>query len=241
MAWMTVEWSRSNSRAIWESESGVSSRVRNIARCRARATVGVRLAERRSAREMPSTDETASWIALTVGATTEPGAGRASASVGPRAWSIAAAGKGLVEDGGDREDAGERALEPADVARSAIAISRRTSGSGSSSTASEAKRQSRATRVRRSGGVDLDGEAPLEAVAKALLERGQGSRRPVARDHDLLAGREQGVEGVDELLLGALLALEELDVVDEQRVEPAVALLEALGSVGPKRGRRTRW
>jgi hypothetical protein len=38
----------------------------------------------------------------------------------------------------------------------------------------------------------------------------------------------QRVEGVEELLLEALLALEELDVVDEQDVVGAVALLEAL-------------
>src|SRR5438552_13837021 len=41
---------------------------------------------------------------------------------------------------------------------------------------------------------------------------------------------------MDELLLGALLALEGLNVVDEQRVELAVALLEALGAVLAKRG-----
>ena len=37
---------------------------------------------------------------------------------------------------------------------------------------------------------------------------------------------------MDELLLGARLALEDLDVVDQERVEPAVALLEALRPVG---------
>ncbi len=39
----------------------------------------------------------------------------------------------------------------------------------------------------------------------------------------------QGVEGVEELLLGLRLALEELDVVDEQHVDVAEARLEVVG------------
>ncbi len=116
------------------------------------------------------------------------------------------------------------------------AIWRRTSGSGRPSTASEAKRQSRATRVLHVGRLELDGEAPLEPVAEALLQARERARRAIARHHDLLAGREQRVEGVDELLLGLRLALEELDVVDQESVEPAVALLEALGPVRAERG-----
>ena len=117
-----------------------------------------------------------------------------------------------------------------------VAIVRRTSGSGSWSTASLAKLHSSATRVRRSGGSDLDGEPPLEAVAEALLEPLERARRAVAREHDLLAGGEQRVEGVDELLLGARLALEDLDVVDQEGIEPAIALLEPLGPLRAKRG-----
>ena len=44
--------------------------------------------------------------------------------------------------------------------------------------------------------------------------------------HDLAAGAVQVVERVEELLLEALLVLHELDVVDEQHVELAVAPLE---------------
>ena len=54
------------------------------------------------------------------------------------------------------------------------------------------------------------------------------ARRPVGRDHDLPAGLVERVEGVEELLLDPLLALEELDVVDQEDVVVAVALLEAL-------------
>jgi hypothetical protein len=43
----------------------------------------------------------------------------------------------------------------------------------------------------------------------------------------------QGVEGVDEFLFGVLLALEDLDVVDQQRVEFPIAGLERLGSLTP--------
>ena len=52
--------------------------------------------------------------------------------------------------------------------------------------------------------------------------------RPVGGEHDLLVGVVEGVEGVEELLLRLDLALEELDVVDEQHVDVAVAALEAV-------------
>ena len=47
-------------------------------------------------------------------------------------------------------------------------------------------------------------------------------------DDDLLVRVVQGVEGVEELLLRLHLALQELDVVDQQHVDVAVAALEAL-------------
>jgi hypothetical protein len=47
---------------------------------------------------------------------------------------------------------------------------------------------------------------------------------------------------VDELLLGSLLSLQDLNVVDQQRVELAVARLELLGALGAKRsGGRSGW
>jgi hypothetical protein len=46
-----------------------------------------------------------------------------------------------------------------------------------------------------------------------------------------LGGRSERVEGVEELLLGALLALQELDVVDQQDVVVPVAALEGAGAV----------
>ena len=56
-------------------------------------------------------------------------------------------------------------------------------------------------------------------------------RRPVAGDDDLLVGVVERVERVEELLLRPLLVLQELDVVDEQDVDVAVAPLEAVGLV----------
>src|SRR3954454_7144338 len=78
------------------------------------------------------------------------------------------------------------------------------------------------------GRAKLDGEPPAEAIAEPLREARQGFRRSVAGEDDLLAGGVQRVEGLNELLLRVLLALELLDVVDEEGVEPAVALLESL-------------
>ena len=55
------------------------------------------------------------------------------------------------------------------------------------------------------------------------------------REHDLRAGLVERVEGMEELLLEALLALEELHVVDQQQVVVAVALLEALDALVAER------
>ncbi len=51
-------------------------------------------------------------------------------------------------------------------------------------------------------------------------------RRAVAADDDLLLRVVERVEGVEELGLRAFLAGEELDIVDEQHVDVAIALAE---------------
>ena len=73
------------------------------------------------------------------------------------------------------------------------------------------------------GRADLGDEAGGEPLAQAVLERVEVARQAVGREHELRAGAVQLVEGVEELLLGADLALEELDVVDEQHVDAAIA------------------
>ena len=72
---------------------------------------------------------------------------------------------------------------------------------------------------------DLDHEAAGQTRADALVERFEIRRRTVRRDHDLTARIDEGVEGVAEFLLD-LLALDELDVVDDQQVDAAQPLLE---------------
>ena len=69
-------------------------------------------------------------------------------------------------------------------------------------------------------------KAHLEATAESVLERRDGVRRTVARQDDLSTLLLDGVEGVEEFLLEAFLALHELDVVDQEHVVPAVAILE---------------
>src|SRR5438876_4927362 len=85
------------------------------------------------------------------------------------------------------------------------------------------------------GGAKLDTKAPAETVAEPLCEPCECLRWAVAREDDLLARGVKCVERVDELVLGALLALERLHVVDQQGVELAVALFEAFGAVPAER------
>src|SRR4051794_10140884 len=85
------------------------------------------------------------------------------------------------------------------------------------------------------GRLDVRDEAPFEPAPEPFLERGDVARRPVARHDDLRAGLVERVEGVEELLLDALLVLEELDVVDHQDVVGAVALLEPLDALVAER------
>ena len=79
----------------------------------------------------------------------------------------------------------------------------------------------------------LGDEAGLEALAQAVLERREVAREAVGGEHELAAGVVERVEGVEELLLGLRLALEELHVVDEQDVVVAEARLEGARSPPP--------
>ena len=73
------------------------------------------------------------------------------------------------------------------------------------------------------GRLDVGDEAGLEALAQPVLQRLEVCGRSIGGEHDLAPAVVQGVEGVEELLLGLGLALEELDVVDEQHVDVAEA------------------
>ena len=81
-------------------------------------------------------------------------------------------------------------------------------------------------RVSRSGGWT----SVISPISKRLRRRSSrvaiAFGGPVGRDHDLLAAVVERVERVEELLLGLLAPLERLDVVDEEDVRRAVAVLE---------------
>ena len=78
--------------------------------------------------------------------------------------------------------------------------------------------------------LDIGGQAPLKAGAQALFQALDLLGRAVGCDDDLLVGVVQGVEGVEELFLGGLLARNELDIVHQQQVGHAVLHPEVLGA-----------
>ncbi len=73
---------------------------------------------------------------------------------------------------------------------------------------------------------DRHAEPPSQARLQSGFELVDLLRVTVAGQADLLLGFEQRVEGVEKLFLGGVLAGEELDVVDEQRVDRAETPLE---------------
>ena len=77
--------------------------------------------------------------------------------------------------------------------------------------------------------LDVGGQAPLEPGAQTLLQTLDLLGGAVAGNDDLLARVVQRVEGVEKFLLRALLACQELDVVDEQHIRQTVFLPEQLG------------
>ena len=79
--------------------------------------------------------------------------------------------------------------------------------------------------------LDRNRQSPAEAGLKPLFEAGHFLGVAVTGQHDLLLPFEQRVERVEELFLRAILAGEKLDVVDQERVERAVGLLELVDGV----------
>ena len=70
------------------------------------------------------------------------------------------------------------------------------------------------------GRVDLGDQAHLEPAAQPILEGRDGIGRAIRGQHDLVVGLVERVEGVEELLLETLTALEELDVVERAGRRP---------------------
>ena len=136
-------------------------------------------------------------------------------------------GDGAAGERAEGDDAHERALERADVVGDALGDQLERAGSTSAMPVLlDALAQDRQAR-RRVGRADVGDQPGLEALAQARLELAEVARQAVGGEHDLRAALVEGVEGVEELLLGAGLGLEELDVVDEQDVDAAVGGLEA--------------
>ena len=82
------------------------------------------------------------------------------------------------------------------------------------------------------GRLDLHRQPPVEAGDQAVFEARNILRVGVAADHDLLARLDQGVEDEEELFLRAVLAVEELHVVEQQHVERTVVALEGVEGLG---------
>ena len=75
--------------------------------------------------------------------------------------------------------------------------------------------------------LDFLEHAAFEAGDETAFDGGgKVLRSDVGGKHDLLVFIAQGVEVVEELVLGLLAALEELDVVDQEDVERAVLVAE---------------
>ena len=92
-----------------------------------------------------------------------------------------------------------------------------------------------ARRVSRSGGSISVMRPGQEAAAQPVLEGLDGLGWAVRGEDDLLGGPLEVVVGVEELLLEPLLALHELDVVDQQDVTVAVPALEGQRGRGAQR------
>src|SRR5262249_15460495 len=84
-------------------------------------------------------------------------------------------------------------------------------------------------------GLNVRQQSGEEATSETVLKGGDRTRRSVRGEDQLFRRIVQGVEGVEELLLKGLLALEELDVVDEEHVAFAIATLEDVRRVAPDR------
>ena len=84
------------------------------------------------------------------------------------------------------------------------------------------------------GQFDVDHEAAHQARAHALVDGVELRRRGVGGDHDLALGVHQRIEGVVEFLRHRL-ALQELEVVDEQYVDRLEVILEPDRVARPER------
>ena len=86
--------------------------------------------------------------------------------------------------------------------------------------------------------LDVGGQAPLKPGAQTLLQRFDLFGGAVGGNYDLAAVVVQRVEGVEKLLLRALLAGQKLNIIDQQHIGLAIPLAELLHRGGFDRGDR---
>ena len=72
-------------------------------------------------------------------------------------------------------------------------------------------------------------------IAHALLDALEVRRALVGRDDHLAVLIDQGVEGVEELLLGRLPSTDKLDIVDHQQIDRSELFLKRHGVLGAQR------
>ena len=181
-----------------------------------------RRGERSSSSVNPSAAQTASWIAVSVG-------GSARSAADPPAGSSARRTNGIDSSSLSSDEtasAGHGALEHPHVVGDPCRDLPQHRGVGEVAlgVGGEAPQQRDPRAQVRS--LELD-QAPRKR-SRSRSAICESASQAVAGQHDLLSRSVEGVEGVDELLLGPLLSLEHLDIVDQQRVERAVARLEQL-------------
>ena len=208
------------------SDSPVSSRARYMATWRGQAMRGVRAVDRSSSGERPKCSHAAAWISA-IDALAAPAGGAGVEAVEHLGRELG--GERPAGERAEGDDADQRALERAHVVLDALGDHLQGELVGQlDAVVVGALAQDRQARGEL-GWLDVGDEAGLEALAQAVLERLQVVRGAVGGEHDLAPAVVQGVEGVEELLLGLGLALEELDVVEQQHVDVAEARLEVLG------------
>ncbi len=135
-------------------------------------------------------------------------------------------GQFLARERGEGGDADQRAFQAADVGADAVARKLMISSGNSTPMALFLFAQDGHARfdVRR---LHFRDQTPLKAGNQPLLQVLDFGGGPVAGQDDLLVRLVQGVEGVEEFLLNALLAGQKLDVVNQQHVRLPVFAAEA--------------
>ena len=131
---------------------------------------------------------------------------------------------------GEGDDANQRALEFADIRGDDLG-DERGHLVGDWDFLGSAFLRRIASRVSRSGGWMSVSKPHSNRERSRRFEGLDLLRRAIARDHQLLLGFVQRVEGVEELLLRLFLPFQELDIVDQEHVDVAVAVAEFDGLV----------